>query len=822
MGQDQSFPLLPKGQETVQIEDSQGPCLGYIINASHHVKSITVINSPVTSFPQQLFRLKTIVLRSCSLGEIMEQITSTEFDFPELEKLDLKKNDLTALPESINRCKKLKILNLSRNKIRGEVAFDLPALEHLNLFLNKLTCVPDGLPDTLTKLKIGYNKLCELSLTHPRVEYLNVAGNSLFYVSDQCSLPNLLEFDCSYNSIDCLDDLAQVMPRLTTLTCSFNKLTHFPAHLPAKIEKVTAVFNDMIEFTEPIHGYKSLVFVDVRKNLLTQYPRLPPKITHFRTSNNHFEAVEVISARHLRTLDLGGGNLTRIPDCRQADLVSLKLNNNKLEEANIEALNSKLRKIDMSRNFLSTIDGRLFKMSLMQVVVLVNNKIRSLPKELTSSNIHELYIGGNPISELPKLPKSLLILSACRCNFEKLPDSIRRCSNLKIVDFSANRLTRLDFIPNSALVMLSLNYIEELPKSFPSAVKNIDVSHNKLKAFNVLTQFSNVDVSHNDIVSLKISHKEYKFLTMLNLSHNARLSVRMDFANMPKLSRVDLCGTKVTHNIPLPSDTSLVEIVSPDRELFEIDKDNVFKFFSEDVGYSEAIGRRKTFEDSLIISTSREENEWSLYGVLDGHGGLRASVLSAFMIPRLAKTKLVEIDDIVPILKQLHGMLMSKEVEDGATLALAMVKGNELGVAHLGDARILLVHRDGKVEQLTMDHKANERKEIEHVKECGSFVMGGRLEKSLAVTRSLGDFRINEWFRDPDVNRIQIPDDAYRLVIGCDGVFDVLTNEEIADLVQQWPDIYQAATLLRNVALSSLSEDNVSVVVVDLEHREQK
>ena len=819
MGQDQSFPMLPKGQDDIKIEDAEGPCIPFIVNASHRVKTITVTNTPVTSFPLQCFRLRSIVLRSCSLGTIIDDFKDAVFDFPELEKLDLKKNELTAMPESINRFKKLKILNLSRNKLRGTLHFELPCLEQLNLFLNKLTCIPEGLPETLTKLKIGYNKVMDIELQHPRLEYLNVAGNSLFTIDPASRLPSLVTLDCSYNALDILDNLRDIAPKLTTLICSFNKLTHFPACLPLTIEKVTAVFNDMIEFTEPIYKYKSLVNVDVRKNLLTQYPRLPPKIAHFRTSDNRFREVDVISARHLKTLDLGGGNLTEIPDCRQSDVLILRLNNNKIEHANLKALNLKLMKINLSRNLLKSIDSRLFKMSQMQVVILVNNQISSLPDALSSSSVRELFIGGNPIAELPKLPKSLVILSACRCRFEKIPESLKRCSNLKIVDFSANRLKTVEFIPNSAELMLSLNEIEQLPPSFPSAVKTIDISHNKLTSFNVCLQFSNVDVSHNRITSLQLAQKEYKYLTFLNLAHNENLGTRIDFAKMPKLSRVDLCGTKVTHNIPVPPGLALVEIVSPNRELFEIDKDNIFKFFSSDVGYSEAIGRRKAFEDSLIISTAREENEWSLYGVLDGHGGQRASVLSALMIPRLAKSDLVEIDDIVPLLKHLHGMLMSKEVEGGATLALAMIKGNELGVAHLGDARILLVRKDGSVEQLTIDHKANERKEIEYVKECGSFLKDGRLEKSLAITRSLGDFRINEWFRDPEVNRMQIPEDAYRLVIGCDGVFDVLTNEEIAGLVHEWPDIFKAATLLRNVALSSGSEDNVSVVVVDLENR---
>jgi serine/threonine protein phosphatase PrpC len=55
------------------------------------------------------------------------------------------------------------------------------------------------------------------------------------------------------------------------------------------------------------------------------------------------------------------------------------------------------------------------------------------------------------------------------------------------------------------------------------------------------------------------------------------------------------------------------------------------------------------------------------------------------------------------------------------------------------------------------------------------------------------------------------------LVIGCDGVFDVLSNDDVGKLVKEEPNVHAAAALIKHAALSLHSQDNVSVVVVDLQ-----
>ena len=54
------------------------------------------------------------------------------------------------------------------------------------------------------------------------------------------------------------------------------------------------------------------------------------------------------------------------------------------------------------------------------------------------------------------------------------------------------------------------------------------------------------------------------------------------------------------------------------------------------------------------------------------------------------------------------------------------------------------------------------------------------------------------------------------LVVGCDGVFDVLSNDDVAAVAFNAPSPVDAAFAVRNAAFGSGSTDNISVIVVDL------
>jgi serine/threonine protein phosphatase PrpC len=222
-------------------------------------------------------------------------------------------------------------------------------------------------------------------------------------------------------------------------------------------------------------------------------------------------------------------------------------------------------------------------------------------------------------------------------------------------------------------------------------------------------------------------------------------------------------------------------------------------------------------EDSLIIRESDKPKTPSLYGVIDGHGGFKSSSIAASLIPTLFDgLDMKAIGEMPNLLKQVNKHLSKQHVTDGATVVIALVAPKLVGVAHLGDARALIVKVGGAVTPLTYDHKPTERSELDVLKQARAFVASGRLSSHLAVSRAIGDFLVDGVFRTPDCNTYEIQPDDARLVLACDGVFDVIENEEVGLMVAECPDIHRAAARVKNAAIVRGTADNVSVLVIDI------
>eukprot|EP00002_Diphylleia_rotans_P036150 TRINITY_DN7935_c0_g1_i5.p2 TRINITY_DN7935_c0_g1~~TRINITY_DN7935_c0_g1_i5.p2 ORF type:complete len:103 (+),score=23.35 TRINITY_DN7935_c0_g1_i5:212-520(+) len=92
----------------------------------------------------------------------------------------------------------------------------------------------------------------------------------------------------------------------------------------------------------------------------------------------------------------------------------------------------------------------------------------------------------------------------------------------------------------------------------------------------------------------------------------------------------------------------------------------------------------------------------------------------------------------------------------------------------------------------------------------------------IAVTRSFGDSRQRpSMIATPFVQAIEFnPQADSFLVLACDGVFDVLSNQEVVDCVVQEietdPTFTGAANRVRDMAYQYGSTDNISVMVVGL------
>ncbi|KAJ7287528.1 phosphatase 2C-like domain-containing protein [Mycena rebaudengoi] len=128
--------------------------------------------------------------------------------------------------------------------------------------------------------------------------------------------------------------------------------------------------------------------------------------------------------------------------------------------------------------------------------------------------------------------------------------------------------------------------------------------------------------------------------------------------------------------------------------------------------------------------------------------------------------------------------------------------------ANAGDARGVLC-RGGKAIRLTYDHKGSDKQEAKRITDAGGFVMSGRVNGVLAVTRSLGDSSMKEFV----VGAPSATEDEF-LVLACDGLWDVASDQSAIDLIRDIADAQVASEKLLKHALNNHTSDNVTVLVI--------
>lgn len=217
-----------------------------------------------------------------------------------------------------------------------------------------------------------------------------------------------------------------------------------------------------------------------------------------------------------------------------------------------------------------------------------------------------------------------------------------------------------------------------------------------------------------------------------------------------------------------------------------------------------------------------------LFGVFDGHGGTGAAdYVHGHLFSNLvhntkfatdAKAALVEAFEQTDLefLQQQH---TASSRDDGCTAITAVLLGQRLLVANVGDSRAVL-SRGGKAVPMSVDHKPNLREERLRIEDAGGVVVWAgtwRVSGVLAVSRSFGDRPLKRFvIPTPDVREEQLSPRDDCVILASDGVWDVISNQEAVTLVQGIPDAQRAVRRLVEEAYSRGSLDNISAVILKL------
>lgn len=239
-------------------------------------------------------------------------------------------------------------------------------------------------------------------------------------------------------------------------------------------------------------------------------------------------------------------------------------------------------------------------------------------------------------------------------------------------------------------------------------------------------------------------------------------------------------------------------------------------------------GKRQDQEDCAAAQWERLPGgaaQVGLFAVFDGHGGPHAAEYAQHALFRNIVTNARFPSDAARVITEAFeqtdaeylGLAPAMSRNDGCTAVAAMLIGQRLVVANVGDSRAVL-SRGGKAVPLSVDHKPNLREERLRIERAGGMVAWAgtwRVSGVLAVSRAFGDRPLKRFvIATPDVREEVLTPQDDCVILATDGVWDVITNQEAVALASRIPDAQRAARCLVEEAYVRGSLDNISCVVV--------
>ncbi|XP_041970626.1 protein phosphatase 1L [Aricia agestis] len=159
----------------------------------------------------------------------------------------------------------------------------------------------------------------------------------------------------------------------------------------------------------------------------------------------------------------------------------------------------------------------------------------------------------------------------------------------------------------------------------------------------------------------------------------------------------------------------------------------------------------------------------------------------------------------------------------GTTALLAILEGNNLIVANVGDSRGVMCDNRGNAIPLSFDHKPQQVREQRRIEAAGGYIAFNgvwRVAGILATSRAMGDYPLkdkNFVIADPDILTFDLEDHKPMfLVLASDGLWDTFSNEEAVRFIKERldePD-YGAKSLTLQAYYRG-SVDNITVLVIN-------
>ena len=453
-------------------------------------------------------------------------------------------------------------------------------------------------------------------------------------------------------------------------------------------------------------------------------------------------------------------------------------------------------------------------------------------------------------------------------NIQKIKTKMKPNNNNNIKSIHQTKLKALKkdhsniettLIPNTFHPFQS-NHLIQNKLILPSNNNSTNTNYNKVNSIIPPSTISNGQQTSSSSTSMTNELKELELMTeKLNFIHN--LFNTLPFSGINSLRKEVTITPEIFKNTYKNFEMS---IISTDNDINEKD---IIKGYA----YNSSMGNVRDYNEDTITATkialnnNNEDDYFYFFGVYDGHGGKGCSFYLKENLHKNVKEFSVNgiklaIEQTEEDFKKNEALNENEEIKDssGSCAIILMIKGNKSIIANVGDSR-LVIFKNGAVSFQTEDHKPGTEKEKKRIELAGGkiyqtpslfplFQNGKEIEipwrvlpGRLSVSRTFGDIEAkSEKFGGmqnvvvalPDITEIELNDEYNFIVIGCDGIFDVLSNEELLDCLKivlkekkidefiNNDDIHEIcgdfAAMIIKSALAKDSFDNVSCIVIAL------
>lgn len=246
----------------------------------------------------------------------------------------------------------------------------------------------------------------------------------------------------------------------------------------------------------------------------------------------------------------------------------------------------------------------------------------------------------------------------------------------------------------------------------------------------------------------------------------------------------------------------------------------------------QSVGKQRELnEDSLLAITSTMAGNsgnlpFGLYIVADGMGGHQFGEVASNAAIRtvagyilrkfhsyLFQIKTDTMDEsfqeiMLGAVNEAQKAIQREAPGSGTTLTAALVLGQQITVAHVGDSRAYFAYPDGRIETITRDHSLVKRlEELGHI----SPEEAENYPHRNVLYRALGQGEILE----PDIFTIAFPQPGY-LMLCSDGLWGVVSEQDLIRAINESPTLQRACQNLVTAANIAGGPDNISVILVQL------